>query len=224
MSKIKKIIEQLDNGDRATLDVPMIDGSTEIIHCVLKKTETSPSLKLLYPSNTIQTENLLYESKCRLVIQHGEGAVNLKVQIEKADNDNALVCTAFESIKPEELREYFRVMINISIHAIYQPGPKEKKNLPWLLKGKTIDLSGSGVLAMFPGKPQNNNHIQLEMDIPGQNMPILCQAKVIRTYRMRQKRYQVAFSFENIEQKTKDMIISCCLREQRRQLREKIRI
>lgn len=224
MSEIKKIIEQLNDNAKATLSVSITNGDTLQVDCVLKKTETSPSFKLLYSSGTLQTDSIQYEKQCRLIVRHGEGSVNLKVHIDQTDSDNAFICTALKSVQPEMLREFFRVTINIPIRASYQPGPKEKKNVPWTITGKTIDLSGGGVLAVFPGKPQNNNHIQLELDVPGYKFPLICQAKVIRTYLLQQKRYQVAFFFESIEQKTRDMIISCCLQEQRRQLRENVRV
>ncbi len=223
MSEIKKTIKQFQDNSKAILKVPNTTGNTPI-DCVLTKTETLPSFKLLYSSGTIQTDSIQYDKQCHLIVRHGEGAINLKIKIDKTESNNALICTALTAIQPEELREFFRVMINVPIRASYQPGPKEKKNIPWTLTGKTIDISGGGVLAVFPGKPPNNNHIQLELGIPGYKSPILCQAKVINTYRLRQKRYQVAFCFERIEQKIRDIIISCCLQEQRRQLRENIRV
>ncbi len=223
MSEIKKIIEQIDDNIRVTIDVPMTNGDTQRIDGILKKTSLPPSFEILYPPGILKTESLEYKSKCILSAKHEEKIVNLEIHIDGADN-NALTCTAFSSIKPEKLREYFRVMIKTSIRASYKPGPKEIKISPWILTGDTIDLSGGGVLAIFQGKPGSNNHIQLEIDIPGQKTSIRCKAQVIRTYRMRQKRYQVAFSFEDIEHKAKDIIISCCLQEQRRQLREKVRV
>lgn len=224
MSGITNIIERIVDNVRATLDVAMTDGDTQRIDCILKKTDLPASVKLFYPPDTIRTNQVKQGSKCRLIIRHGEGAVNLEIQIDKVHSDNALTCTALKSIKPEKLREYFRVMINIPIRAHFRPDPKDKKNPQWQLTGNTIDLSGGGVLALFPGKPQSNNRIKLEIKIPGQKTPVLCHAKIIRIYRMRKKRYQVAFFFESIEHKYRDMLVACCMQEQRQQLREKVRV
>ena len=115
-------------------------------------------------------------------------------------------------------------MISTPIRASYRPGPRETKSRAWEISGTTIDLSGGGVLALFPEKPANTNRIQLEIDLPGQQAPVLCLAKVVRTYRLRKNRFQVAFNITEIEGKARDIIISCCLQEQRRQLRNKVRV
>lgn len=223
VSGIAEIVNELNDSATATVDIPLKEGDPQRLDCVLKKTE-SPSFKLIFLPNALDFDNLVYGKNCHLVVKHGDGSVNLNVQLDKADGDRTLHCTALASIKPESLREYFRVMINAPIRARYEPGPRETKNVPWELSGQTIDLSGSGVLALFPGKPASSSRIQLELDLPGQEAPIICQSSVVRTYRMRKKRYQVAFYFEEIDGKARDLIISCCLKEQRRQLRDKVRV
>jgi len=223
VSGIAEIINQLNDSASATMDIPVEEGESQRLKCILKKTE-APSFKLIFPPETLTAIELEKDIICRLIVKHGEGAVNLKVKLDEVEGDRTMFCTALESISPETLREYFRVMISAPIHASYQPGPREIKNSPWELSGHTIDLSGGGVLALFAGKPANAKRIQLEIDLPGQHAPVLCQAEVVRTYRMRKKRYQVAFFITDIDGKARDNIISCCLQEQRRQLRDKVRV
>ena len=223
MSGIAEIINQLHDSAIATVDIPIEKGESQRLKCILKKTQ-SPSFKLIFPPDILELDQLSYGITCRLIVKLDDGSVNLNVKLNDADGDRTLNCTALESVNPESLREYFRVMISAPVRASYQPGPREIKYRAWKLSGHTIDLSGGGVLALFPGKPVNTNRIQLEIDLPGQEAPVICQSKVIRTYRMRKKRYQVAFYFEDIDRKSRDIIISCCLQEQRRQLRDKVRV
>ena len=223
MSGIAEIIDQLNDSASATADIPIEKRESQRLQCILKKTE-APSFKLIFPPNTLTAKDIEKGINCRLMVKHGDSVVNLNVKLDEVGGDRTLFCTALESISPESLREYFRVMISTPILASYQPGPREKKNRPWELSGHTIDLSGGGVLALFSDKPANTKRIQLEIDLPGQQTPIVCQAEVVRTYRMRKKRYQVAFFFEDIDGKARDNIISCCLQEQRRQLRDKVRV
>jgi len=220
---ITEIIHQLDDNAMATVDIPIKEGEDQRLNCVLKKT-SSPSFKLVFAPNSLPGDAIEYGTNCRLVVKHGGSSVNLNVRLDEADGDRALLFTALESISPEALREYFRVMISAPIRASYKPGPRETKNIPWELTGHTIDLSGGGVLAIFSGKPANNNRIRLEIDLPGQPAPALCTARVVRTYRMRKNRFQVAFNIIEIEGRVRDIIISCCLQEQRRQLRDKVRV
>ena len=113
-------------------------------------------------------------------------------------------------------------MINVPIEASYIAGAREVKAKTWKMIGTTVDLSGSGVLAVFAEKPATSHNIQLIMTMPGEESPFICLADVVRTYRLRKNRYQVAFHFTVISTKTRDQIISCCFQEQRRQLRENV--
>lgn len=223
MAGITEIINQLNDNAMATVDIPIKEGEDQRLDCIFKKTEAS-SFTLVFAPNALSSETIEYTTNCRLIIKHGDSAINLNVRIDKADGERTVHCTALESISPESMREYFRVMISAPIRASYQPGPREIKNKAWELTGTTIDLSGGGVLALFSEKPLTVNKIQLEIDLPGQQVPILCVAKVVRTYRLRKKRFQVAFNITEIEGKARDIIISGCLQEQRRQLRNKVRV
>ena len=222
MSGIIEVINQLDDSALATIDIPITEGEDQRLNCVLKKTQ-APSFRLVFPPHTLPLDRIEFGTPCRVVVKHIDGAINLKVRIDQTDGDRTLLLTAVESINPEALREYFRVMISLPIRASFTVDRPEYRHRSWELEGYTIDLSGGGVLALFPGKPQTKSHIHLDLQLPDQQH-IHCLGKVVRTYRMRKKRYQVAFMFENIDQKSRDMIISCCLKEQRRQLREKVRV
>jgi c-di-GMP-binding flagellar brake protein YcgR len=223
VSAIAEIITELNNNANATVDIPVKKGESTRLKCLLKKTE-SPEFKLLFPPDTFTDQSPEIGASCRLTVKHGAASVNLKITIDDISGDRTLFCTAIESINPESLREYFRVMISAPIQASYLPGPREIKIRAWKLEGNTIDLSGGGLLALFSAKPSNTKRIQLEIDLPDQQTPVICQAMIVRTYRMRKKRYQVAFHFEEINGKARDAIISCCLQEQRRQLRDNVRI
>jgi len=219
---ITEIINQLEDSALATLDIPIHEGEDQRLNCIFKKTE-SPSFSLVFPPGTLPLEIIRFDTKCRLIVKHHESSLNLNVRIDETDGKRTLYCTALESISPESMREYFRVMISVPIRASYKPGPREKTD-PWELDGHTIDLSGGGVLALFPGKPLTRNRITLEISLPEQQAPVVCTAKVVRTYRLRKNRFQVAFNIVDIEAKARDLIISSCLQEQRRQLRNKIRV
>jgi hypothetical protein len=70
MSQINNIIEQINDNSRATLDIPMTNGDTQRIDCILKKTDPPPSFKIIYSPNTFLADNLKYGSKCRLDVKH----------------------------------------------------------------------------------------------------------------------------------------------------------
>ena len=223
MAGITEIIHQLNDNAMATVDLPFKEGEDQRLDCIFRKTD-APSFSLVFAPNSLDSVTIEDISNCRLIVKHGDSAINLNIRIDAVTNEQTMECTALESISPESMREYFRVMISVPIRAAYRPGPREKKNKAWEISGNTIDLSGGGVLALFSEKPANTNRIQLEIDLPGQETPLLCMANVVRTYRLRKKRFQVAFNITEIEGKARDNIISSCLQEQRRQLRNKVRV
>ncbi len=223
MAGITEIINQLNDNAMATVDIPIKEEEDQRLNCIFKKTD-APFFTLVFAPNALASVNIEHETNCRLIVKHGDSQINLNIRIDAVINDRTMECTALESISPESMREYFRVMISAPIRAGYKPGPREIKNKAWELSGNTIDLSGGGVLALFTEKPANTNRIQLEIDLPDQEAPVLCMAKVVRTYRLRKKRFQVAFNITEIEGKARDIIISSCLQEQRRQLRNKVRV
>ena len=223
MSRIDDILNKLSDNAPAVVDIP--SSKEEALRCkaLLIKKE-SPLVELLFPPNSWQADDLKIGSHCNLVIEHKGLPVNLIARLDSIIGDRRLHLTAREPVSPEALRDFFRVSINIAIEASYIAGPKELKVQTWKMVGTTIDLSGSGVLALFAIKPPSNNRIQLVMTLPESETPIVCLASVVRAYRVRKNHYQVAFHFENISTRTRDQVVSFCLLEERRQLRENVRV
>ena len=221
MAKINEILEKLNDNAPAVVDLP--SRSDENIRCkaLLIKKE-SPNLELVFPPHSWAADDLAFGADCALAVEHNGLTVNLIARLDGVVRERRLSFTAREPIAPEALRDYFRVAINLPIEVSYIAGPKETKTESWKMIGTTLDLSGSGVLALFAGKPASNHRIQMIITIPNEETPVVCLAYVVRSYRIRKNRYQVAFHFENISTKTRDVIISCCLQEQRRQLRENV--
>lgn len=223
MAKIDEILHKLSDNAPTIVDIP--SNKEEALRCraLLVKKE-SPLLELLFPPHSWVADDLKIGSHCNLVVEHKGLSVNLIARLDSIVGDRRLHFTAREPVAPEAMRDFFRVSINIPIEASYIAGPKEVKLETWKMIGTTIDMSGSGVLALFAIKPPSNNRIQLIMTQPDEEMPIVCLANVVRSYRVRKNHYQVAFHFENLSGKTRDQMISFCLQEERRQLRENVRV
>ncbi len=221
MARINEILEKLNDNAPTIVDIPGHKEESFRFKALLIKKE-SPLLELVFPPDSWNADDLRIGANCNLAVEHEEKTVNLIARLDRVADSRRLHFTAREPVSPQSLRDYFRVSINTAIEASYIAGSKEVKARTWKMEGTTIDLSGSGLLALFTEKPPSNFHIQLIITVPGNNPPIVCLANVVKSYRIRKNRYQVAFHFENITQKTRDQIISCCFQEQRRQLRENV--
>jgi c-di-GMP-binding flagellar brake protein YcgR len=222
VARIDDILNKLNDNAHVVVDLP--SNKEESIRCkalLIKK--DSPRLELVCLPNAWEVDDLRIGANCNMVIEHKGGTVNLIARLDSIAGPRRLHFIAREPVSPETLRDYFRVSTKLPIEASYIAGPKEVNAQTWKMIGTTIDLSGSGVLALFAEKPASNNRIQLIITVPNEEAPIVCLANVVRTYRLRQKRYQVAFHFENISVKTRDLIVFYCLHEERRQLRENVR-
>lgn len=223
MSKIEKIIDNLNDGAHVVIDLPIGDQDTHRLNAAFQKDE-GLEFELFFPPDSWNIEELQLGLNCQLTVKHKGGDVNLIAELDKVVSDRRLSFIAREPIKPEALREFFRVTTNVPIEIGYAPGPKEVKTKAWKMVGTTVDLSGSGVLGLFAGKPPSENRINISIEDPASETKILCTGDVVRTYRMRKKRFQVAMHFNAVDQVTRDRLIAFCLQEQRKQLREKIQV
>lgn len=223
MAKIEEIIEQLKDGSEALVDLPTKENENNRFNAIFSKAE-SPYFELFFPPKTWSSKDLILGINCQLTVKHKGASVNIIAELDTVINDRRLGFIAREPIKPEALREYFRVSINTPIEIGYVPGSKEVKLKKWSMVGTTVDLSGCGVLGLFAEKPEATNSVQIQITDPSNQKIISCFGHVVRTYRMRKKRYQVALHFDNITNDVRDQLIACCLQEQRRQLRENIEV
>lgn len=224
MSDIAKLIDKLRDSVSIVVYFPLISGEYQKQNAIFKKAK-APAFDLIFPPNTLPIAKLDKREECRLLVPKQENSVAFLASLNSLDEKNRSGSfTGKERINPEMLREYFRVPLRVPIKACFEPGPGNLNNSPWEIEGETVDLSGSGLLADFPSSPPSNYNIRLEIDLSECNQEsFVMQASVVRINQLRKKRYQVAFHFETLEQRIRDTIISCCLQEQRKQLREKVR-
>lgn len=217
---ITDIIKKIADSQPAIINILTTDGLEIRLKCVFKES-TAPHFFLVFPPKTLP-ESIDTDIVCPISIKYERTILTLNAEIINVISDRTLELNAKQSIDPTSLREFFRVDSRLPIIATYYPGPKEDKEHFWTIKGETLDLSGSGALALFSEQPGNKHRIELEIKLNHIPISIECTAHVIRTRRLRKGRYQVAFHFDFITPKDRDHIISNCLKEQRKQLREKI--
>jgi len=137
-------------------------------------------------------------------------------------NPQTLEAMAQRRIDPATLRAFFRV--NISLPITLTPLDGDEGEETWSLFGQTLDISGSGTLAVFPADCPVTGDIAIAITLDA------AAGKVVRTFghivfnrRLRGGRFQIALHFDDIEEKAQSELVATCLNEQRRQLRENVR-
>lgn len=177
---------------------------------------------LLFPPDKLD-QRIDLESEHPLAILQKDGYLNLTTRIAEKQDEQTLHMEATGLLDPASLREFFRVNTTAEITASYKTASQEQVQTSWTIHGQTVDLSGSGTLALFGGNPRHDDNIILEITLPTNNITVNAVAHVVHKKQLRNKRWLAAFHFDNISSKHRDAIITHLLSEQRKQLRKKIR-
>ena len=219
-ASISDTIKKIPDSESAKIDITTLDNQTFRLDCVYKES-ISPNFFLVFPPKKLP-DNIDREKHCPVSIKCGQTSLTLTAKIAVINGDRTLELTAKNSVNPISLREYFRVDAKIAITAQFEQESKESKIPSWKLEGQTLDVSGSGLLAIFPGEPKSKHKISLIIQLDKGQDPLKCIGHIVRSKRLRKGHFQVSFQFDQISTKEKDTLISYCLRAQRTQLRNKI--
>lgn len=217
---IKEIVQKIKDSQSAKVKVTTTAKRQFTLDCVYKE-DTPPHFHLVFSPNSIP-DNLDLGKKHPVSITYKNSSITLGASIKGRKDDRTLEMIASETVDPAGMREYFRVNMTTPIEASYELKDPSKKKKNWSLSGTTQDLSGSGVLALFPEEPLNKHNIFLTIKLPESTTPVRVVGHVVRKRKLRRERWQVAFHFDVITDKHRDQVIQSCLREQRKQLRERI--
>lgn len=197
-----------------------VSGEELHLDCIYKES-VAPNFFVIFPPATIP-ETLDPKSICSISLPDDSGKpIALTAKIHEVASDRSLELTATTTIDPTSLREYFRVDLRTAITINYESSDSSATR-SWTLHGQTLDISASGVLGLFADEPKNKHNVFLEIHLTHPQKKILCIGHVVRTNRLRGGRWQIALHYDNISSKDRDAVITNCLWEQRRQLREKV--
>lgn len=221
-SSITDTIKRISDSESAEVDISTKSHQVIRLHCVFKESE-APNFFLVFPPKKLP-EDIDTEKSCPVSIKLEKSPFTLTATIEDIKGDRTLELRAQKTVTPESLREYFRVDTKVPIIVDYYHESLDGKSQSWTLEGKTLDISGSGILTILPEEPLNKQKIELKLSLNGEQDVVSCIGHIVRTKRLRKGRYQVAFCFDSLKPKHRDAIISYCLQEQRNQLRDKVQI
>lgn len=122
--------------------------------------------------------------------------------------------------EPRDERAFFRIDTEIAVR--YRPLRAERQSpeRQWL----AVNLSGGGISFEITPPLQVGEKAWLELDLPDRSAPVRCLGEVVRLFTDDHGAQHAAFTFDNLSPRDQDRIIAFCLAEQRKQLREKVRV
>ncbi len=216
------IVKGIQDSQKARIKLTTLDGRKIHLDCIFKESNALHFF-LVFPPNTLPN-NIDLDKKHPVSVIYQSNPILLVATVVAYNGSDTLELIAKDTVDPVSLREYFRVNMTTTIRASFKEDKKKVHSQNWSMTGKTQDLSATGVLALFPSEPKDKNQILLEIHLPDTHMTVKATAHVVRTRRLRKMRWQVAYHFDRINNRARDQIIQCCLREQRKLLRDKVQI
>jgi len=218
-SSIINTIKKLEDSEYAKVRLVFKNSETACLDCIYKESEP-PSFFLVFQPGTIP-DDITIKDQCSVLIHKRQDKTPIVVsaKIEARRGERTLELSASEIIDPVRLREYFRVFYRTPITASYRPPGEELTMELWDMQGTIVDLSASGILAIFPDEFEHKENISLQFQLIGLERNIKCVGHAVRIRHIRKSRVQIALCFDKISSGDQDAIVTECMREQRKQLR-----
>ncbi|THB76841.1 MAG: hypothetical protein D6B25_08730 [Desulfobulbaceae bacterium] len=195
------------------------------LQCVYQVSEP-PRFNLLFQPGSLPVEMIDLDEPCIIIIDMGGPTISIEAKISEVVNKQTLAMILLKSIPHEQMREFFRV--DATAHVIsrsFQPEVFGDQGDPWSTQGRTIDISGSGILASFPAQPPMDEQVRLEITLPtSPPETIKVLSHPVRMLQVSENQWDVAYHFDDITDEDRDKIIGCCLVIQRRLLRLKVKV
>ncbi|MEE4164640.1 MAG: PilZ domain-containing protein [Desulfocapsaceae bacterium] len=220
------ILKDIPDAKPIRIFLPVKDSKERYrMQCVYQKTH-SPHFNLLFQPGTLPVDSIDTGEPCILNVDLGGPNLSIEAMVTAIPNSQTLEMIVKKSITYDQMREFFRV--DATAHVIsksFQPAFFGKKDESWALQGRTIDISGSGILATFSEKPPMDEQVRLEITLPSSPSEVVkILAHPVRVVQIDDDQWDVAFHFDDISDEDRDKIIGCCLIIQRRLLRLKVQV
>lgn len=226
MTTQTEFIDSIPEGKPVRIFLPLQGADKRYrTRCIFHKT-AAPRFHLLFESGVLPVVELDLKSSCIINLDMGGQSVSLEAMIQSVVSQQVLEMVATQTINHEQMREYFRVDFTAPIQI--QSTIPEEFGTPedhWSLAGSTIDLSGSGLLAIFKENPPTDAFIRARLllsDAPGDTVTFL--ARPVRVTEVDRGRYVIAYHYEEINDEDRDKIVGQCLKKQRHMLRFKVQV
>jgi hypothetical protein len=184
---------------------------------------SAPRFELRFQPGILPLENLDLGKICLVNVDFGDPNISMEASIATA-TPQALEMKAGKLISHVQMRKFFRVdAVTDVISRSFQPEFFGTQGRSWSIRGKTIDISGNGILAGFSEAPPEDDLVRLEIFLPERDSQIIkLLARPVRTHQIDEYRWETAYHFRNISSEDRDRIIGCCFEIQRRLLRLKV--
>jgi len=183
-----------------------------------------PKFSLVFSPGTLPLEEIDSRHAAIISVDMGGPTLSLEAKILEIDGPQTLRMILQKSINHEQLREFFRIdaVTGVTATSLRRAGSEPA---PWSLTGESLDISGSGILVLFPQCPRDDKQVKLTISLPlTDDPPITAVAHTVRVQRQHDGHCEVAYHFDDISMEDRDRIVGHCLVLQRKMLRLKVQV
>jgi len=226
MSSKTDILKDIPEGKPVRIFLPILQKLERIrAQCVYQNSDP-PRFSLVFEPGILPVDKIDVSQPCIISIDMGGPTLSIEAMITKVSNRQTLHMIVRKTMSHKQMRDFFRVdavtnVISKSFHTALVSDQKPR----WSTEGQTVDISGSGILAIFSEKPHADQQVRLEITMPNPEAEVVTVlAHEVRSQKLHDGRFEVAYHFDDITTKDRDKIIGCCLVIQRKMLRLKVQV
>ncbi|KAB2890238.1 MAG: PilZ domain-containing protein [Desulfobulbaceae bacterium] len=226
MTQGRDILDTIPDSRPVRAFLPLITSEERYrVHCVYRKT-SPPAFDLLFSAGMLPVDAIDPGGTAIISIDLGGPNLSIEAKIKAIKGEQVLEMVTVKSMSHAQMREFFRVDANAAvIGRSFRPEIVNDLDSSWSLAGRTIDISGNGILVAFPQEPPMDSQIRLEITLPTSDMEVISAlARPVRSQKIGDRYYEVAYHFVDISNEDRDKIIGCCLVLQRKLLRLRVQV
>ncbi len=226
MSHDPAILTSIPEGKPVRIFLPLRNTRERLRLQCLFRDIAPPKFSLVFGPGQLPIAAIDLSQPAIISVDMGGPTLSLEAMIHEIDGEQTLKMILQKSINHEQLREFFRIdAVTEVVASGLRPPHGLAQSAPWSLAGESLDLSGSGVLVLFPSCPPEDRQTQLVISLPmADEQPISTVAHIVRLQRQDDGRCEVAYHFDDIAMEDRDRIIGHCLVLQRQMLRLKVQV
>ena len=226
MTVEKDIIESIPDAKPVRIFLPLQNALERYRMQGVYQKSTPPRFNLLFKAGSLPVDAIDTQKPCIVNVDMGGPSISVEAMISEIADSQQLNMIVRKSMSHEQMREFFRVDATASdISSSFHPEFFGEQNSPWSMPVTTIDISGSCILASFTAPPPQDSQTHLEISLPTTTPDTISViAHPVRTQKISDNQYDVAYHFDDISTEDRDKIIGCCLLIQRRLLRLKVKV
>ncbi len=226
MTSDNDILKTIPGGKPVRVFLPLINSSEHFRSQCVYQEISPPEFKLTFKPGALPVAEIDLKKTCIISVDMGGATTSLEAVILEIAGPQTLKMAIQKSISHEQMRAFFRVDATTNvISKSFHPEVFNTDSKQWSLKGQTVDISGSGILAVFSEEPPSDAHVRLEIVIPLAEPEVVeVLAHKVRKQKMNNGLYEVAYHFDDISIEDRDKIIGCCLIIQRKLLQLKVQV